>query len=80
MIQFLSTISKIALASLIVGAVLTFLNINAETILSAVGLSPMQLWIYLQLFIDWAIPNIVLGAFIVVPVWLLIYIVRPPRA
>lgn len=80
MIQFLSTISKIALASLIVGAILTFFNISAETILNTVGLSPMQLWIYLQLFIDWAIPNIVLGAFIVVPVWLLIYVVRPPRA
>ncbi|WP_417675687.1 DUF6460 domain-containing protein [Roseibium sp.] len=80
MIQFLSTIFKIALASLIVGAILTFFNISAETILNTVGLSPMQLWIYLQLFIDWAIPNIVLGAFIVVPVWLLIYVVRPPRA
>ena len=80
MIHFLSTIFKIALASLIVGAVLTFFHINAETVLNAVGLSPMQLWIYLQLFIDWAIPNIVLGAFIVVPVWLLIYVVRPPRA
>ena len=65
---------------LIVGAILTFFNISAETILNTVGLSPMQLWIYLQLFIDWAIPNIVLGAFIVVPVWLLIYVVRPPRA
>ncbi|MBD1546190.1 DUF6460 domain-containing protein [Roseibium aggregatum] len=80
MIQFLSTIFKIALASLIVGAILTFFNISAETILNTVGLSPMQLWIYLQLFIDWAIPNILLGAFIVVPVWLLIYVVRPPRA
>lgn len=80
MIQFLSTIFKIALASLIVGAILTFFNISAEAILNTVGLSPMQLWIYLQLFIDWAVPNIVLGAFIVVPVWLLIYIVRPPRA
>lgn len=78
--HFFSTVLKIAAASLVVGAVLTFFNINASDILDQVGLSPMQLWIYLNLFIDWATPNIILGSFIVVPIWLLIYLFRPPRA
>jgi hypothetical protein len=77
--QFLSTLFKIAVISLLVGAGLSFVNISAEDILGSVGLSPMELWVYLHLFIDWAIPNIVLGAFIVVPVWLVIYLFRPPR-
>ncbi|WP_235867058.1 DUF6460 domain-containing protein [Roseibium marinum] len=76
--QFLSTIIKIAVISLLVGAGLSLIDISAEDILGFVGLSPMALWIYLNLFIDWAIPNMILGAFIVVPVWLLIYLFRPP--
>lgn len=80
MYQFLSTLFKIAVISLLVGAGLSFLNISAEDILGSVGLSPMTLWVYLNLFIDWAIPNMILGAFIVVPVWLVIYLFKPPSA
>lgn len=78
MVQFLSTLFKIAVISLLVGAGLSLVNISADEILGAVGLTPLDLWIYLHLFIDWALPNMVLGAFIVVPVWLLIYLFRPP--
>jgi len=77
---FLSTLFKIAVFSLLVGAGLSFVNIGAEDILGSVGLSPIQLWIYLIEFRDWAIPNMILGAFIVVPVWLLLYLLQPPRA
>ncbi|MBO9420583.1 MULTISPECIES: DUF6460 domain-containing protein [Stappiaceae] len=80
MYQFLSTLFKIAVISLLVGAVLSFINITAEDVLGSVGLSPIQLWIYMLEFRDWAIPNMILGAFIVVPVWLVIYLFRPPRA
>jgi hypothetical protein len=78
--QFLSTLFKIAVISLLVGAGLSFINITAEDVLGSVGLSPIQLWIYMLEFRDWAIPNMILGAFIVVPVWLVIYLFRPPRA
>lgn len=80
MYPFLSTVFKIAAFSLLVGAGLSFVNIGAEDILGSVGLSPIQLWIYLIEFRDWAIPNMILGAFIVVPVWLLIYLFQPPRS
>jgi hypothetical protein len=78
--QFLSTLFKIAVISLLVGAGLSFINITAEDVLGSVGLSPIQLWIYMLEFRDWAIPNMILGAFIVVPDWLVIYLFRPPRA
>jgi hypothetical protein len=77
---FLSTVLKIAVFSLLVGAGLSFVNIGAEDILGSVGLSPIQLWIYMIQFRDWAIPNMILGAFIVVPVWLLVYLFQPPRS
>jgi len=77
---FISTLFKIAVFSLLVGAGLSFINISAEDILGTVGLSPIQLWIYMIEFRDWAIPNMILGAFIVVPVWLVIYLFQPPRS
>lgn len=80
MYPFLSTFLKIAVFSLLVGAGLSFVNITAVDILGSVGLSPLQLWIYMIEFRDWAVPNMVLGAFIVVPIWLLIYLFQPPRS
>ncbi|MEM5581104.1 MULTISPECIES: DUF6460 domain-containing protein [Alphaproteobacteria] len=80
MYPFLSTLFKIAVFSLLVGAGLSFVNITATDILGSVGLSPLQLWIYMLEFRDWAVPNMVLGAFIVVPVWLVIYLFQPPRS
>ncbi|MEQ8377139.1 MAG: DUF6460 domain-containing protein [Roseibium aggregatum] len=80
MFPFLSTFFKIAVISLLVGAGLSFVNITAQDILGSVGMSPLELWIYLLEFRDWAIPNMILGAIIVVPIWLVIYLIRPPRA
>ncbi len=80
MYPFWSTFFSFAAFSLLVGAGLSFVDISAEDILGTVGLSPLQLWIYMLEFRDWAIPNMILGAFIVVPVWLFIYLIRPPRA
>ncbi|GAB4516008.1 MAG: hypothetical protein Tsb0019_15130 [Roseibium sp.] len=80
MYPFLTTLFKIAVFSLLVGAGLSFVNIGADEILGTVGLSPLQLWIYLIEFRDWAVPNMILGAFIVVPVWLVIYLFQPPRS
>lgn len=78
--DFLITVLKIAIISLIVGAGLSFVNITGADILGVVGLSPVEVWLYVLEFWDWAVPNMILGAFIVVPAWLLIFLFTPPRA
>jgi len=78
--QFLSTIFKIAVTSLIVGVVLSAIDITAADLLSKIGLTPESLWQHIQTGVAWAIPNIILGSLIVVPVWIVIYLFRPPRA
>ncbi|MEP0232888.1 DUF6460 domain-containing protein [Roseibium sp.] len=80
MYQFLSTIFKIAVTSLIVGVVLSAIDITAADLLSKIGLTPESLWQHIQTGVTWAIPNIILGSLIVVPVWIVIYLFRPPRA
>ena len=79
-LQFISTFVKIALASLLVGVALAFLDITPEDVLKDVGLTPEQLLFYLDWSLRWAMPHVILGAVVTVPVWIVIYLFRPPRA
>ena len=78
MYQLLSTIFKLSFFSLLLGAGLSAVNISAADLLAQVGLTPERMWELLQIGVNWAVPNILLGSLIVVPVWVLIYLFRPP--
>ncbi|GIL02288.1 MAG: hypothetical protein BroJett030_21870 [Alphaproteobacteria bacterium] len=80
MFRLFSTLVKIAIASLITGVILTRLNLSAEQILREVGLTPENVLAWLQRGAAWAVPNIVLGAMVIVPVWIVVYLFRPPRS
>ena len=75
----LRTLAKVALASLIVGTVLSHFGITADQVIQEVGLSQQQVVDLLQRGAAWALPNLLLGALIIVPVWFLAYLFRPPR-
>ncbi len=79
MFRLISTLVKIIIASLITGAVLTQLDLSAEQILAEMGLTPEAVMTWLQDGVSWAVPNIVLGSMVIVPVWLVVYLFRPPR-
>lgn len=79
MLKALSTAVKIAIASLITGAVLTRLDLSAEQILLEMGLTPESVMQQLEQGFRWAMPNIILGSMVIVPVWLVVYLFRPPR-
>ncbi len=80
MLRLLTTIVKIAVASLITGVILAKLNLSADQILLELGLTPERVITMLETGANWAIPNIILGSLVVVPVWLVIYLFRPPRS
>nr|WP_156714679.1 DUF6460 domain-containing protein [Nitratireductor arenosus] len=75
----LSGLFKIALVSLITGAGLSAFDITAADILTDLGLTPESVLALIERGVAWAIPNIVLGSMVIVPVWLVIYLLRPPR-
>src|SRR6056300_578103 len=79
MFKLLSTIVNIAIASLVTGAVLTRLNLSASDILLELGLTPDEVMAWLEAGLEWALPNIILGSMVIVPVWLVVYLFRPPR-
>jgi len=70
---------KIALASLIAGILLTKLNLSAEQILLEIGMTPEKVMAQMERGLKWAIPNVILGSMVIVPVWLVVYLFRPPR-
>jgi len=75
---FLRTLAKIAVASLIVGTILAHFGITADVLMKEVGLSPERVEELLRRGITWALPNLLLGLLIIVPLWFLAFIFRPP--
>ena len=79
MFQLLSMIVKIALASLICGALLSAFDLSAAELLARLGMTPERIFEIVQKALEWALPNIVLGSMVIVPAWCLAYMLRPPR-
>ena len=79
MLRVLSAAFKIAVASMLTGAALSAFDITAADLLADVGLTPERVLELLQRGAQWAVPNIVLGSMVIVPIWLVMYLFRPPR-
>ncbi len=78
--RFLRTLVKVAVASLIVGTILAHFGITAEQLLREAGLTPERVTELGRQGLAWALPNVLLGSLIIVPVWFLVYLFRPPGA
>ncbi|MGL4404839.1 MAG: DUF6460 domain-containing protein [Notoacmeibacter sp.] len=80
MYGFFAACFKIIIASLLAGAALHALNFSADDILNNVGLTPEKLFELLQKGWKWALPNIMLGSLVILPLWFVVALLRPPRA
>jgi hypothetical protein len=78
MLRLLHTVVKIAVASLIVGTILAHFGITVEALSAELGVSPERIGELLRQGVAWAAPNLVLGLVVIVPLWFLVYILRPP--
>jgi hypothetical protein len=77
--QVLTTVAKIALASLLCGAMLSAFDMSAAEMLAKIGMTPERIFEYMRNAVSWALPNMVLGSMIIVPLWAIAYMLRPPR-
>jgi len=75
---FTRTVVKVVLASLIVGTILAHFGLTAEDLTQAAGFSTDHLRHMARDGIIWALPNMLLGSLVIVPVWFLAYLMRPP--
>ncbi len=76
----LRTLAKIAVASLIVGSILAHFGITAQSLMKEFGLSAERVVELGRQGLEWALPNMLLGSLIILPVWFLVYLFRPPGA
>lgn len=72
------TLVKIAVASLVVGTILAHFGITAEQVMRDLGLSVDRVEDYARAGFAWAWPNVLLGAMVIVPIWFIVYLLRPP--
>jgi hypothetical protein len=77
--QFLAITLKISVASMLLGAGLSAFDITAAELLAQAGLTPERLGELLRDAFAWALPNMVLGSIVIVPLWCVSYLLRPPR-
>ena len=75
----LRTLVKVAVASLIVGTILAHFGITVDQLIKETGFSTARVEELVQRGLAWAMPNILLGAMIIVPLWFIVFLLRPPR-
>lgn len=78
MFRVVATLFKIGVASLLVGVGLSALDLSAADILMRIGLTPENVLTLLEQGLAWALPNVILGSMIIVPIWFVVYLFKPP--
>lgn len=68
------TIIKLLIASLLVGLVMHWFGITPRNLIHNFGDSVVRIFGTLTSFIDWAVDYILVGAVIVVPIWLIVFL------
>lgn len=76
----LRTLVKIAVASLIVGTILSHFGITSDRLIGELGITPERAAELGRQALAWALPNVLLGSLVILPVWFLVYLFRPPGA
>jgi len=75
----LTTLFKFTLVAIVVGALLNVFNVSAEEVLKEIGFTPSNVEGIVREGIAWAWPHFMLGALILIPLWLVIFLLKPPR-
>jgi hypothetical protein len=69
---------KVLIASLIVDAILAHFGITTEELIKTNGLSLGRIGDLARAGFAWALPNLALGALVIVSVWFVLCLFRPP--
>ena len=75
----LSGFLKLALASLLAGSLLSVFGITPRSVLEFLGLTAEELRDGMVAAFAWAAPRMLIGAVVILPVWLVTSLLIPPR-
>ncbi len=74
-----SGLFKLALASLLAGSLLSFFGITPRAVLDSMGVTAEDLQNGIVAGFAWAAPRMLMGAVVILPIWLVAYLLMPPR-
>ena len=74
----LSVLVKFFIGAVAVGALLSAFDITAEEVLRDVGFTPEAILAFVREGFGWALPHFPLGAMVLIPIWLIIFLLKPP--
>ena len=74
-----STVVRILLLCLVVGLIISVFDISPEGILSSLGSTAERIFFAVAGVVQWAVPYMLMGAVVVIPIWVVVYIHRVAR-
>jgi len=74
-----STLLRLFILSLIIGLVLSAFDIRPESLLGAVGGTVESIFNVIADTVEWAVPFVLIGAVVVIPIWLILAAIRMAR-
>jgi hypothetical protein len=70
------TLLRLFFYSLIIGLALSALSISPESMLGAIGGTVESIFLVVVDAVEWAVPFVLIGAIVVVPIWLVLSALR----
>ena len=64
------TLLRLFFYSLVIGLALSVLNISPETLLGGIGGTVESIFLVVVDAVEWAVPFVLIGAVVVLPIWL----------
>jgi len=74
-----TTLLRLFILSLIIGLVLSAFDIQPESLLGAVGGTVEGIFNVIAGAVEWAVPFVLIGAVVVIPIWLILTAIRIAR-
>ena len=67
---------KLLVVSLLVGMMLAFFDMKPEELLASLGDTVKSIFQVLVSFVEWMVPYVLLGAVVVIPIWVIMLVWR----
>ena len=74
-----ATLLRLFILSLVIGLVLSAFDIRPESLLGAVGGTVESIFNVIADAVEWAVPFVLIGAVVVIPIWLILTAIRIAR-
>ena len=74
--EALATLVKLLVVSLLVGLLLRFFDITPQRLLESFGETVRDIFDLMVSMVSWAVPYILIGAVVVVPIWIIMAVLR----